>query len=255
MTEERLPAAIGLDDDQVSDHYQGIGGESYARSIQRNRALEGVINREKFAAFVRPGDTVLDFGCSSGALLVSLDAAERIGIEVNETTRTEALEAGLTVFESLGSVGDQSVDAAISNHALEHVLSPYRVLRDLRRVLRPGGHLVLCVPADDWRNAPQWRPGDPNHHVFAWTPLTLGNLLIEAGFAPVSVTMRHRAWPRRYAELHRRLPRPIWEAVCLAWAIGRRRREILAVAVPSEHVVSEDAERRRGPFQADGPGG
>jgi SAM-dependent methyltransferase len=159
-------------------------------------------------------------------------AAERIGVEVNPVTRDEAAQAGIQAYPSLQAIGDQTVDVVISNHALEHVLAPHDVLVELRRVVRSSGRLVICVPADDWRNARQWRPGDPNHHLFAWTPLTLGNLLTEAGFAPVSVRMRNRAWPRDYVRLYRRLPRPVWEAVCLLWAIGRRRREIIAVAVP-----------------------
>ena len=224
------PAKSG--DDAVSAHYQGRCGERYASTVQRNRALDGVLSGEKFAAFVRPSDTVLDFGCSSGELLLSLPAAQRIGIEVNAVTRAEAVQAGLRVFDSLDAVPDQTVDVAISNHVLEHVLSPYRELCQLRRVLRPTGRLVICVPADDWRNAWRWQTGDPNHHVFAWTPLTLGNLLTEAGFTPVFVRMHQRAWPPKYEQLHR-LPPPVWDAVCFAWAIARRRREILALAEPT----------------------
>ena len=231
-------------DDAVSAHYQGKRGERYASTVQRNRALSGVLNREKFAEFVRPSNTVLDFGCSSGELLVSLKAAERIGIEVNAATRAEAAKAGLRVFDSLHSVADQSVDMAISNHVLEHVLSPYGTLRELRRVLRPTGRLVLCVPADDWRNARRWQSGDSDHHVFAWTPLTLGNLLTEAGFAPVYVRMRQRAWPPKYELLHR-LPRPIWDALCLAWAIARRRREVFALAAPVGGATPDQGDGRQ----------
>jgi len=214
----------------VSTHYRGEQGQYYARTVQRNRAAEGLINKDKFAPFLRPDDVVLDFGCASGDLLLALAVAEKVGVEVNPATRAEAQAAGLQVYESLRSVSDQSVDVVISNHALEHVLSPYEVLVDLARVLRPTGRLIICVPADDWRNAAQWRPGDPNNHVYAWTPLTLGNLLTEARFTPLAVTMRHRAWPRGYVKLHRHLPRLLWDALCMVWAIGRRRREIMAIA-------------------------
>lgn len=229
----------------MSAHYQGKRGECYARTVLGHRALTGVLNREKFAEFVRPSDTVLDFGCSSGELLLSLEAAARIGVEVNEATRVEAVKAGLSVVESLRSVADESVDVAVSNHVLEHVLSPYDALRDLRRVLRPTGRLVLCIPADDWRNARHWRSGDPNHHVFAWTPLTLGNLLTEAGFDPVFVRMRRRAWPPKYEQIHR-LPRPLWDAACFAWAIARRRREIIALAQPTGAAIAEHSVGRPG---------
>lgn len=253
MTDEPTVRRVRSDEDAVSAHYQGKRGERYANTVQRNRALAGVLNREKFAGFVRPSDTILDFGCSSGELLLSLEAAERIGIEVNAATRAEAVHGGLSVFESLHSVADQSVDVAISNHVLEHVLSPYAALRDLRRVLRPTGRLVLCVPADDWRNARHWRSGDPDHHVFAWTPLTLGNLITEAGFDPVFVRMRQRAWPPNYGQLHR-LPRPLWDAACFVWAIARRRREILALAEPTGGPMAEPSKGRPG-GQTVRPGG
>jgi len=245
MSDQPIVRPPKSDEDAVSAHYQGARGEHYANTVQRNRALSGILNREKFAEFVRPSDTVLDFGCSSGELLMSLEVTERIGVEVNAATRAEAVMAGLTVFESLHPVADQSVDVVVSNHVLEHVLSPYGALRDMRRVLRATGRLVLCVPADDWRNAPQWRPGDPDHHVFAWTPLTLGNLLTEARFDPVFVRMRQRAWPPKYKQLHR-LPRPLWKAACVAWAIARRRREILALAEPAGDATPEPGDGRPG---------
>lgn len=245
MTDEPTLRPVSADEDAISAHYLGERGKRYASSVQRDRALAGVLNREKFAEFVSPSDTVLDFGCSSGELLLSLEAAERIGVEVNPATRAEAVRVGLGVFDSLHSVADQTVDVAISNHVLEHVLSPYGALRDLRRVLRPSGRLVLCVPADDWRNARQWRSGDANHHVFTWTPLTLGNLLNEAGFDPVFVRMRQRAWPPNYKLLHR-LPRPLWDAACFAWAIARRRREILALAEPTRDATLQPDDRRPG---------
>jgi SAM-dependent methyltransferase len=233
------------DQDAVSAHYLGERGQNYTSTVQRHRALAGVLEHDLFAPHVRRTDTVLDFGCANGGLLLALDASQRVGIEVNPATRSEALKAGLTVFESLSSVADGSVDVAISNHVLEHVLSPYGTLLELRRVLRPDGRLVLCVPADDWRNDRRWWPEEENHHVFAWTPLTLGNLLTEAGFAPVFVKMRNRAYPPRYEQLHR-LPRPIWEATCLLWATMRRRREILALAkVEGLAQPGESASRRR----------
>jgi SAM-dependent methyltransferase len=232
---EEPTGSVRVDETAVSPHYRGSRGERYANAVQRNRHLADALNTEKFADFVRPTDTILDFGCSSGELPASLEAAHRIGIEVNPTTRSEAIRAGLIVFESLSSVADRSVDVAITNHVLEHVLSPYEALRSLRRVLRSTARLVVCVPADDWRTAQSWRPDDPNHHLFAWTPLALGNLLMEAGFDPIFVRMRHRAWPPGYLQLHR-LPGPLWNLACLVWAVVRRRREILALARPMGEV-------------------
>ena len=49
-------------------------------------------------------------------------------------------------------VPSQTIDVVISNHALEHTLSPFDELVELRRVLRSGRRLeVLWLPLDDWR--------------------------------------------------------------------------------------------------------
>jgi len=46
----------------------------------------------------------------------------------------------------LAPIGDASYDLVLSSHTLEHVANPLRALREWRRVLRPGGALVLVLP-------------------------------------------------------------------------------------------------------------
>src|ERR1700681_3393851 len=48
--------------------------------------------------------------------------------------------------EGLGAVGDESFDAVIACHMIEHLANPIEALRECERVLRPGGRLVLIVP-------------------------------------------------------------------------------------------------------------
>jgi SAM-dependent methyltransferase len=48
---------------------------------------------------------------------------------------------------------DGSFDAIVCNHVLEHVTDDRRALRELLRVLRPGGWAVLQVPRDLTREA------------------------------------------------------------------------------------------------------
>jgi len=43
-------------------------------------------------------------------------------------------------------VADGEFDGVICNAVLEHVANPVEVVREIHRVLRPGGHLYLCVP-------------------------------------------------------------------------------------------------------------
>lgn len=43
-------------------------------------------------------------------------------------------------------VADGTFDAVICTEVLEHVAEPHRVVAELHRILRPGGHLLVTVP-------------------------------------------------------------------------------------------------------------
>jgi SAM-dependent methyltransferase len=216
--------------ERVGRHYSGERGEAYLAYQRRYGELGAELNRFKFEPHVRPTDAVLDFGCGIGALLERLDAADKTGVEVSDLARRAARERGLRVVASTGELADASADVVISNHALEHVLSPLEELRELRRVLRTAGKLVVWLPIDDWRT--QRRPrADPNHHLYTWTPLLLSNLLEEAGFEVRECRVVTHAWPPFTSALAR-LPRPIFDVIAGIWAFLRRRRQLMAVALP-----------------------
>jgi SAM-dependent methyltransferase len=46
----------------------------------------------------------------------------------------------------LSPIPNASYDAVLASHVLEHIANPVRALREWRRVLRHGGHLLLVVP-------------------------------------------------------------------------------------------------------------
>ena len=72
-------------------------------------------------------------------------------------------------------------DAVLCTETLEHVARPGAVLRELRRVTRDGGTLVLTVPfLQPVHQAP--------HDYFRYTPFGLRHLLAEAGFEVVELS-------------------------------------------------------------------
>jgi SAM-dependent methyltransferase len=80
-------------------------------------------------------------------------------------------------------VEDASVDIVLATETLEHVPEPPVFLAEARRVLRPGGRIVLTVPfAARWHYIP--------HDYWRFTPSSLRNLLEAAGFADVVVHAR-----------------------------------------------------------------
>src|SRR5215208_6114465 len=105
-------------------------------------------------AEARPGERVLDLGCGAGRFVAALrDAgADPVGVEIAEAAleRARALVPGadLRLLEPDGSIPLEhgSVDLVWCSEVLEHVADGAQLLHEGRRVLRPGGRLLLTVP-------------------------------------------------------------------------------------------------------------
>ncbi|MFE2351653.1 methyltransferase domain-containing protein [Kitasatospora cineracea] len=113
------------------------------------------------ALAVEPGQTLVDLGCGPGANLPALAAATGpegtvLGVDHDREAVDAAAERTahlLQVDVRLGDLhelplADGSCDRARTDRVLQHVADPALALREARRVLRPGGLLVLGEP--DW---------------------------------------------------------------------------------------------------------
>ena len=228
----------GADPAEVADTYKGDQGAKYFEYQRGIGTMVGRLNARMFEPFLEPDDVVLDFGCGAGSLLNALDTARKIGIEPNDSARRECLAAGLECLASPTEVPDASVDVVITNHVLEHVPYPIGALRELRRILKPSGKLLICVPIDDWRAQRRFDERDPNHHLQTWTPLLLGNTLHEAGFRfdRGDIRVVTEAWPPRIETLERILPGRVLNVTMRLWSMLRNRRQILAIATPISNL-------------------
>jgi SAM-dependent methyltransferase len=220
--------------DRVSRHYQDSGGERYFAYQFASSADLAQLETWKFERYIRPSDTVVDFGCGAGRILACLNAATKLGIEVNPVARAAALEHGTDTVDSVDAVPAGFADVVISNHALEHTVRPLDELEALRRILKPTGRIVVCVPFDDWRMRRRFRVDleEPNHHLYTWSPLLLRNLLSEAGYTVLESRLVRFTWPPFTAQLSK-LP---WKAFLAAGTIAslaRQSRQVIAVASPS----------------------
>ncbi|WP_406486548.1 methyltransferase domain-containing protein [Streptomyces sp. NBC_01563] len=109
----------------------------------------------------RPGETALDLGCGPGTDLGALAKAVSpsgrvIGIDSSQemveqacgrTGDLPAVEVRLGEIHTL-PLEDGSIDRARTDRVLQHAADPAQVLAEARRVLRPGGRLVMGEP--DW---------------------------------------------------------------------------------------------------------
>jgi SAM-dependent methyltransferase len=152
----------------------------------RRTVLEGAIAKLGLPASAR----ILDAGCGSGRNMLELAHLGTVtGIELSDTSVALARERG--VGEVLaGSVlempfPDDSFDLAVSLDVIEHLEDDLAALRELRRVLAPGGTLLVTVPAYQWL----WSGHDEiNHHHRRYTRRSLQRVAEQAGWSQVRTT-------------------------------------------------------------------
>jgi SAM-dependent methyltransferase len=210
----------------VSSHYKGPRGSAYHDWQAPIGEVGASLNLFKFAPQIQPTDTVVDFGCGTGGLLANIVCAKRLAVEVNVDSARIAKSRGIEVFANARELPMGIADVVITNHALEHTLDPLSELVCLRDALRAGGRLLAVVPCE--RDSRAYAPGDINHHLFTWTPLTFGNLLDEAGYRVESSVILWHAWRTGYLKF---AGKPWYGS--LAWATAHllHRPQVQAVAV------------------------
>lgn len=214
---------------RVANHYIGPHGAQYSSVQVRTGNVLAATMARTFQPHIAASDVVLDFGCGGGALLSNLICARRLGVEPLHESAVLARSRGVDVTASIEEVQGEPIDVVISYHALEHCTEPFTELTHILHVLKRRGRLVLVVPIQDWRVERRAKPDDVNHHLFAWTPLLMGNLLSEVGFAEVQCSVISQHWDPRFVGL----PWPLFRLASVAEAIILKRRQLLAIAIKS----------------------
>ncbi len=146
----------------------------------RRTVLDGVLDGLDLPQQAR----ILDAGCGSGRNMVELASHGTVtGIELSQTSVTLARERnrGEVVAGSILQMpfAEDSFDLAMSLDVIEHLEDDLAALRELRRVVAPGGTLLVAVPAYQWL----WSGHDEiNHHHRRYTCCSLHRVAERAGW-------------------------------------------------------------------------
>jgi SAM-dependent methyltransferase len=146
----------------------------------RTRALLNMMDR------VLPGRDlkVLDIGCGAGNMIHHLSRYGQVkGVEMDPRPVAVAHERGYDVDlgdATQGLAYDQaSFDVVTALDVIEHNQDDMSILHEMYRVVRPGGYVVVTVPAFMWL----WSHNDViNAHVRRYTARELRDRLEAAGF-------------------------------------------------------------------------
>ena len=193
--------------DAVLARYRGVEGQQYHRAVHgSDEFTTDVMARSrwrKFSRFVRPDDHVVEFGAGTCLNLMAMECERRVAYDLSDAGAAVAARHGIEFVTDVSDLAGQDFSVAICHHTLEHVPDPLSVLEQVKSLLRTGGLLVLCVPFETARMYRRYFPGEPNHHLYSWNPLTLGNLVSDAGFEVVESKVSPFGYERRLAPLSR----------------------------------------------------
>ncbi|MGO9898367.1 MAG: class I SAM-dependent methyltransferase [Solirubrobacteraceae bacterium] len=149
------------------------------------RGRRAIIAAELQRLPIRTPARVLDAGCGSGRTLLELQRyGEVCGIELDEEAAACAAQRG--PFEvRVGRLeempwADASFDLITCLDVIEHTPDDVATLCELRRVSKPGGWLLVTVPAYQslWS-----RHDEANHHYRRYTCSSLRAAALSAGWA------------------------------------------------------------------------
>ncbi len=149
----------------MSESPAPLGHEQYLHGYgPEHRAFLSIRSAQHEAAFflpyIKPGLRLLDCGCGQGSLTTSLAEflapGEVIGFD-REQSQVDAAQAWAAErgvrnvrFETGNayalSHASASFDAVFAYAMLEHLREPMQALREMRRVLKPGGVVGICDP-------------------------------------------------------------------------------------------------------------
>ena len=110
---------------------------------------------EQLEAMVRshigPESSVLDLGCGRGGVVELFWREVRLaaGLDPDAPSLTEHRAPGMPVIRGIGETipfAGESFDLVVCVWVLEHLRDPSSTLREVRRVLKPGGHFVFLTP-------------------------------------------------------------------------------------------------------------
>jgi 2-polyprenyl-3-methyl-5-hydroxy-6-metoxy-1,4-benzoquinol methylase len=142
-----------IDHDRIAEVYEGTVGSREFQQVSRRRI--------HWMCAQVDGPDVLDVGCSQGiaSILLAREGHRVVGIDreheairaardrldQEEAQVRERVEFRLGEGRAVG-FADGSFDAVLLGEVLEHQLDPGKLLDEARRVLRPGGRIVVTTP-------------------------------------------------------------------------------------------------------------
>ncbi len=125
--------------------------------LQKQADLNEAGSRDAMLAMCQragPVSTILDCGCSDGEFTAriakAVKATRTLGIDVVPEqiakARARGIEGIVGNLDGSLNVPDESVDMVVASHVVEHVANTDTLVKELYRVLKPDGYIIMTTP-------------------------------------------------------------------------------------------------------------
>jgi SAM-dependent methyltransferase len=118
---------------------------------------------------------VLDVGCGSQPYRDLIVCDEYVGLEIESPQNSEYKSADVFYDGTRIPFPAERFDSVLLNQVLEHVFEPDTFLREICRVLKPGGALLLTVPF-------VWDEHEQPYDYARYSSFGIRDLLTKSGF-------------------------------------------------------------------------
>lgn len=145
------PAASDLSRYYESDDY--ISHTDGKRSLfeKMYQAVKNIAlkNKVRLINKLQPSKgTLLDIGAGTGDFLLTAKQSgwQTIGVEPSEKAKSIAIKKGVNFLDNTDSIESHSLDVITMWHVLEHVPDVENQIRELKRLIKPTGTILIAVP-------------------------------------------------------------------------------------------------------------
>lgn len=127
--------------------------------------------------------SLLDIGAGTGDFLVTAKASgwQTIGIEPNENAKKLAISKGISFKKNIESIDNQLFDVITMWHVLEHVPDVEHQIKELKRLLKPNGTIIIAVPNyksfDAQHYGEHWAAYDVPRHLWHFSKKSIEKLV------------------------------------------------------------------------------